>query len=88
MTTQNQQPHHEQVEDGEERKAPGPQGPDTGIGPGGSGPDQQRDPDDPAPVEPPDPDAGIDREVGDIEDPDAEDDGALPGRVGGGLTGG
>jgi len=32
--------------------------------------------------------AGLDREVGDLEDPDAEDDGALPGRVGGGLAGG
>lgn len=36
----------------------------------------------------PDPDAGLDREVGDLDDPDAEDDGALPGRVGGGLAGG
>lgn len=36
----------------------------------------------------PDPQGGIDREVGDIEDPDAEDEGALPGRVGGGLAGG
>ena len=36
----------------------------------------------------PDPQAGIDREVGDLEDPDAEDDGALPGRAGGGLAGG
>ncbi|ADV28017.1 hypothetical protein Psesu_2182 [Pseudoxanthomonas suwonensis 11-1] len=35
-----------------------------------------------------DPQAGIDREVGDLEDPDAEDDGALPGRAGGGLAGG
>lgn len=40
--------------------------------------------DDPAP----DPEAGIAREVGDLEDPDAEDDGALPGRAGGGLAGG
>jgi len=36
----------------------------------------------------PDPQGGIDREVGDLEDPDAEQDGALPGRVGGGLAGG
>lgn len=36
----------------------------------------------------PDPTGGIDREVGDLEDPDATDDGALPGRVGGGLAGG
>ena len=36
----------------------------------------------------PDPQAGLDREVGDLDDPDAEDDGALPGRVGGGLAGG
>ncbi|MFP7721723.1 hypothetical protein [Lysobacter sp. A3-1-A15] len=35
------------------------------------------------------PRAGLEREVGDLEDPDAvEDDGALPGRVGGGLAGG
>lgn len=33
--------------------------------------------------------AGMDREVGDLEDPDAvEDEGALPGRMGGGLAGG
>lgn len=32
---------------------------------------------------------GMDREVGDLEDPDAvEEDGALPGRMGGGLAGG
>lgn len=36
----------------------------------------------------PDPQAGVDREVGDLEDPDAQDDGALPGRAGGGLAGG
>ena len=36
----------------------------------------------------PDPKAGLDREVGDLEDQDAEDDGTLPGRAGGGLTGG
>lgn len=37
----------------------------------------------------PNPRAGIEREVGDLEDPDAvEDEGALPGRVGGGLAGG
>lgn len=40
----------------------------------------------PTPV--PDHEAGLDREVGDLEDPDAEDEGALPGRVGGGLAGG
>jgi len=32
--------------------------------------------------------AGLDREVGDLDDADAEDEGALPGRVGGGLAGG
>jgi len=32
--------------------------------------------------------AGLAREVGDLDDPDAEDEGALPGRVGGGLAGG
>ncbi len=37
----------------------------------------------------PDPTAGMAREVGDLEDPDAvEDEGALPGRMGGGLAGG
>ena len=36
----------------------------------------------------PDPQAELDREVGDLEDPGAEDDGALPGRAGGGLAGG
>jgi hypothetical protein len=50
----------------------------------GEGGDRDRDTADHAP----DPEAGIDREVGDLEDPDAEEDGALPGRVGGGLTGG
>ncbi|WP_037083389.1 hypothetical protein [Pseudoxanthomonas sp. J35] len=35
-----------------------------------------------------DPKAGVDREVGDLEDQDATDDDALPGRVGGGLAGG
>lgn len=44
----------------------------------------------PAPVDDaaPDPRAGIAREVGDLEDPDAGEDGALPGRAGGGLAGG
>ncbi|MCD9032583.1 hypothetical protein LDO32_12690 [Luteimonas sp. Y-2-2-4F] len=38
---------------------------------------------------PRDPKAGLDREVGDLDDPDAtQDDGALPGRAGGGLAGG
>jgi len=32
--------------------------------------------------------AGLDREVGDLDDADAEDEGALPVRVGGGLAGG
>lgn len=36
----------------------------------------------------PDPEAGLAREVGDLDDPDAEDEGALPGRAGGGLAGG
>lgn len=36
-----------------------------------------------------DPKAGMEREVGDLDDPDAvEDEGALPGRMGGGLAGG
>lgn len=35
------------------------------------------------------PGAGLDREVGDLDDPDAvETNGALPGRAGGGLAGG
>lgn len=43
----------------------------------------------PGPPVAPDPRAGMDREVGDLEDPDAvEDEGALPGRMGGGLAGG
>lgn len=42
-----------------------------------------------APPTPPDPKAGMDREVGDLDDPEAvEDDEALPGRLGGGLAGG
>jgi len=42
----------------------------------------------PAPVAP-DQTAGMNREVGDLDDPDAvEDAGALPGRMGGGLAGG
>ncbi|UNK59184.1 hypothetical protein MNQ95_01930 [Pseudoxanthomonas daejeonensis] len=36
----------------------------------------------------PDPKAGVDSEVGDLDDPDAEKKGALPGRAGGGLAGG
>lgn len=32
--------------------------------------------------------SGIASEVGDIEDQDAEDEAALPGRAGGGLAGG
>jgi hypothetical protein len=36
----------------------------------------------------PDAEAGLAREVGDLEDPDADEDGALPGRAGGGLAGG
>ena len=36
----------------------------------------------------PDAGAGLAREVGEPEAPDAEDDGALPGRAGGGLAGG
>lgn len=32
--------------------------------------------------------AGLDSEVGDLDDPDAEDEDALPGRAGGGLAGG
>lgn len=42
----------------------------------------------PGPPAAPDPKAGMDREVGDLEDPNAvEDEGALPGRMGGGLAG-
>ncbi|MGJ4730282.1 hypothetical protein [Luteimonas sp. SDU101] len=51
-------------------------------------PDDERQGPDEAPAPASDPEAGLDREVGDLEDPDAEDDGALPGRVGGGLAGG
>ncbi|MGJ4802442.1 hypothetical protein [Luteimonas sp. SDU82] len=51
-------------------------------------PDDERQRQDDAPAPAPDPAAGLDREVGDLEDPDAEDGGALPGRVGGGLAGG
>lgn len=41
------------------------------------------------PGNPPDPKAGVDKEVGDLEDEDAvREDGALPGRMGGGLAGG
>lgn len=41
------------------------------------------------PGNPPDPRAGMDKEVGDLEDEDAvREDGALPGRMGGGLAGG
>lgn len=41
------------------------------------------------PLAKPDPHAGMNREVGDLEDPNAvEDEGALPGRMGGGLAGG
>lgn len=46
--------------------------------------------DTPDPSEPkPDRRAGLDSEVGDFDDPDADDDeDALPGRAGGGLAGG
>lgn len=54
-----------------------------------SPPSTARDEATPGPVAEPDPTAGVDREVGDLDDPDAvEDDGALPGRMGGGLAGG
>lgn len=46
---------------------------------------------DPAAGPPPEtnPRAGMEHEVGDLDDPDAvEDEGALPGRMGGGLAGG
>ena len=52
------------------------------------GPARKHGSDDDAPRRPAVPQAGIDRVVGDLEDPDAEDDGALPGRAGGGLAGG
>ena len=42
----------------------------------------------PRPQVHPDPQRGLDREVGDLEDPEAEQDGTLPGRAGGGLAGG
>lgn len=53
-------------------------------------PQDRRQGDGPQPPPSPQPgsEAGFDREVGDLEDPDAEEDGALPGRVGGGLAGG
>lgn len=51
-------------------------------------PQSGRPQDESAPRQAPDPAAGLDREVGDLEDPEAEEDGALPGRVGGGLAGG
>lgn len=51
---------------------------DPKVDAGKSGPDPKADPK-----------AGVAREVGDLDDPDAvEDDGALPGRMGGGLAGG
>lgn len=56
-----------------------------------SNPTRSGNPQDPAkgPRKDPDPKAGMDREVGDLDDPDGvEDDGALPGRMGGGLAGG
>ena len=53
----------------------------------GGGRESQQAPQPPAAA--PKPKAGVDREVGDLEDPDAvEDEGALPGRMGGGLAGG
>ncbi|MDR6993104.1 hypothetical protein [Luteimonas sp. 3794] len=49
--------------------------------------DESREPDAvPGKTTAADPDAGLDREVGDLEDEDDED--ALPGRAGGGLAGG
>jgi len=48
----------------------------------------QRDEDPTAQPSKPDPKTGLDAEIGDLEDADAEDDGALPGRAGGGLAGG
>lgn len=64
--------------------------------------DYKRDPNHPAaadeparknpaagPTAKPDPEAGMEREVGDLENPEAvEEEGALPGRMGGGLAGG
>lgn len=57
---------------------------------GNSSPDTERDhAPHPHPTPATDPKAGFDREVGDLDDPDAEDDDdALPGRAGGGLAGG
>ena len=57
--------------------------------PASSRPSHSRDEPPAGPPAEPDPKAGVDREVGDLEDPDAVDeDGALPGRMGGGLAGG
>lgn len=68
---------------------------DTGSTPASQGPadrsrDESTDPEDAkGPPNPANPKAGFDREVGDIDDPDAiDDEGALPGRLGGGLAGG
>lgn len=52
---------------------PTPPGTDEAPGPGSDAPD---------------PRAGFAREVGDLDDPDVEHEGALPGRAGGGLAGG
>ena len=53
------------------------------------GEQDERDPKADAGKPGPDPKAGVAREVGDLDDPDAvKDDGALPGRMGGGLAGG
>lgn len=68
---------------------------DTGSTPASEGPsDRARDESAnregaKGPPNPRDSKAGFDREVGDIDDPEAvEDEGALPGRMGGGLAGG
>lgn len=62
------------------------QDPNETLPPEDDGRKRRQEPGEPAAR--PDPQAGLDREVGDLEDPDAEDDGALPGRAGGGLAGG
>ena len=63
-----------------------PEDPNEPLPPDDDGRKRRQEPGEPAAR--PDPQAGLDREVGDLEDPEAEDDGALPGRAGGGLAGG
>ncbi|MDQ3206955.1 MAG: hypothetical protein M3Q40_10735 [Pseudomonadota bacterium] len=56
-----------------------------GASSGGHDPDNKS----PGPPAKLNPEEGMEREVGDLDNPDAvEEDGALPGRLGGGLAGG